>query len=540
MEMARGTSSQNEGGNEKMNAVKMKKPAKFIAGSFLLFIVLFFAGNFPLIIKAVPDRFYSVSDLRSRLTEAFKSEDFFLRDALITLNGEYARLSGRRFYNNVILLNNGYLTQPLSTGMDTERNARIYEDLQNFAASRGGKFLYVQLPYKLDIDGSLLPDGLEDYGSYGPTEGFVEALTERGLDVLDTIPVLSRDSGEIEANYYRTDHHWKPSAACKAFRMIMAHLEAQYPGIFQDEPYLHEENWEFHELPGQFLGSLGKRVGPLYAGLDGLEWMTPRFETELSFYVPEENSFSFGSYEDVFIRQEYLQAGGSKMHTNHYEVYTGGDHAMTQSRNLHAAADLKLLLIEDSYMLPLKTFFAMAFREVDAIDPRTYKDSSVFEYIDRTRPDLVITALTPGSFEYWSYFHYNDPGDIYTGETRELLFGGDVSIGTGTAYSPVGSGFEDQSLYKLSFTNVSGLREGTDAVSAVLYDREEDKIVSKTMFDVRYCVAAENCEWSFETPEEYGPGVELRLYAGKSGSADPSDPVFEDVKLYRTDQINDP
>lgn len=538
--MVRETSSQNEGRNGKENAGKMKKTAVFLIGSFLLFIVLFFAGNFPLIRKAFPDQFHSVSDLRSRLTEAFKSDDFFLRDALITLNGGYARLSGRRFYNNVILLKNGYLTQPLSTGLDAERTARIYEDLENFAASRGGDFLYVQLPYKLDTDGALLPDGLEDYGSYGPTEGFVEALRERGTDVIDTIPDLCRDREEIGANYYRTDHHWKPSAAYKAFRMIMAHLDARYPGIFPDEPYLHEENWEFHELPGQFLGSLGKRVGSLYAGLDSLEWMTPRFETELSFYVPEEDRFSYGSYEDAFIRQEYLEAGGSRMHTNHYEVYTGGDHAMTQSRNLHAPADMKLLLIEDSYMLPLKTFFAMAFREVDAIDPRTYRDSSVYEYIDRTRPDLVITALTPGSFEYWSYFHYNDPGDIYAGETRELLFEGDVPIGTGTEYSPVSAGFEDRSLYELSFTNVSGLPEGTDAVSAVLYDSGNETAVSEMVFDVRYCGAAGNCRWSFETPEGCGPGTELRLSAGDPGPAGPSGPVFEGVRLYRTDPVNAP
>ena len=407
MDRTREISSKHEDGTEKADPAGMKKTAVFLTVSFLLFIALFSAGNFPLVIKTAADHFRSGSEFRSSLTDAFRSDGFFLRNELITLNGGYARLSGRRFYNNVILLKNGYLTLPLSTGLDAERHARTYADLDQFIRQRGGQFLYVQLPYKLDMDGTLLPDGLEDYGNYGPAEGFVEALREKGVDVVDTIPVLSRDAAEVEANYYRTDHHWKPSAAYKAFGIIMARLDERFPGAFPDGPYRHREDWEIREIPDQFLGSLGKRVGPLFAGPDTLEWMEPRFETELSFFVPEDDRFVSGSYEDVFLMPEYMEPGGDKMDINHYEIYTGGDHALTQSRNPGAPADMKLLLIEDSYMLPLKTFFAMAFREVDAIDPRTYTDSSVYEYIDRTRPDLVITALTPGSFEYRQYFRFS-------------------------------------------------------------------------------------------------------------------------------------
>ena len=73
----------------------------------------------------------------------------------------------------------------------------------------------------------------------------------------------------------------------------------------------------------------------------------------------------------------------------------GGDYGHVRQRNAGASGRLKILLIKESYALPLQAYLSTAFEAVDSVDPRYLENKTVKNYIDELNPDVVILALNP-------------------------------------------------------------------------------------------------------------------------------------------------
>ena len=382
--------------------MKNKCVTGIIIASFLGLTGFFTVFNFPVIRQAFsgftahPD---NITAFGEEMSAAMKSDKLFHKDDLINMNGLYARLTGRRLYNEVVLMNNGMLNYS-----EMKLNAKTYEipqilaDFSDFVEKQGGKFVYVQFPGKYDRENALMPDGISPQ-IRKEINGLTDLIGKAGVDVLDLHSLLADSAADIEENYYITDHHWKPAAAFKAFQAIMDHLQQLFPDESYSGEALNTGSWTVHEIPNQFLGSFGRRVGVFFRGSDDLQWLTPDFETEISFSYPLEDIYLKGDFEHTMIRKEYLEPEMNKLHTDNYFVYIGDNYPFTRTENYMPLSDQKVLLLHDSYSLPVIAFLSTVFREVDAIDTRSYADyypeMPVKTYVEQNRPDIVIMALSP-------------------------------------------------------------------------------------------------------------------------------------------------
>ena len=382
--------------------MKNKWVSGIIIVSFLVLIGWFTLFNFPILLQQLSDFLTHPTDIFTfgdEISEIMKSDNLYHKDDFINLNGLYGRLSGRRLFNEVVLMKNGMLNYS-----EMKLNAKTYEiplilsDFSHFVEDSGGKFFYVQYPGKYDKDNNLMPEGLSPQIRKEVT-GLVDLISNEGVDVLDLHPLLADSAADVEKNYYITDHHWKPTAAYKAFQAIVSHTAELFPGENFSGDAVNSENWTVRELKDQFLGSFGRRVGIYFRGMDDLQWLTPNFRTKLSFSYPLENIKLEGNFEDTLIRKEYLEPGGDKLHTDYFFVYIGDNYPFFTTKNLKPLSDKKVLMIHDSYSLPVIAFLSTVFREVDAIDPRSYADyypeMPIKKYVEQTHPDIVIMALSP-------------------------------------------------------------------------------------------------------------------------------------------------
>ena len=73
----------------------------------------------------------------------------------------------------------------------------------------------------------------------------------------------------------------------------------------------------------------------------------------------------------------------------------GEDYGYVMQRNPNAAGKLKILLIKESFSLPLQAYLSTAFGYVDSVDPRYLENITVKDYIDSVKPDVVLLALNP-------------------------------------------------------------------------------------------------------------------------------------------------
>lgn len=493
-----------------------------IISLFFIGISWFVIGNFHIyqndLDQYMQDKI-TLPKLNELITNKMKSDSLFHKDEFINLNGLYGRLTKRNNYNGVILLRNGMLTGSSPSISKTDEKAESLVDFSNFVTERGGHYIYVQCPHKIDMNEELLPEGM-NRNFIAKLEKMLGKFKHEGVDVIDLQPVFTTNISDFEDTYYSTDIHWKPTAAFKAFGVIMDHLMNLYPEELFPDNVAQLENWTIHEIPNQFLGTWGKRVGLYFAGIDSLQWITPNFETELSIYIPNKSRFLKGNYEKVFLQSKYMEPGGDKLHTGHYDIYIGGGYPITTTLNPSAPSGLKVLILKDSYALPMQTFFPLVFQEVNVIDPRYYTETSIKEYVDRTRPDIVMTIFHAKNIGINEYYIFESEDDIFMSGNSRLLEDKPFTINSSddnNEYDIFYDNFENERIYTLDINEFKVISGKTDSVSVILYDRKNKKTFAQTTFDVNYCNKFNNCSWTFEMPESNSKNMELRIYAGFIG-----------------------
>ena len=400
------------------------------------------------------------------------------------------------------------------------------EHLEN---TEGIRFLYVQAPYKEDAEDALLPVGVESYANENADE-LLAALSDGGVTTLDLRPYLSETVELLEENYFVTDHHWNSYGAFTAFQKIADQVAGMFPEKSMELSCTDLNNWESHTLENWFLGSRGKRVGIWFGGTDDFTWLTPKFDTRMSCAVPKYRSLYSGTFEKSNLRTKYVTEKNYFDH-NTYCLYIGGDYPLVQHRNLSAGAELKVLLIKDSYSLPVQAFLSTLFQELDVLDPRHYTECSIAEYVNRTKPDLVLMLTNPSMFGTVAYREFGvekvQPEDAFwqTAEPQNILVEASDSNQYHYAYLNAEYGKE----YNITFDDVEFLQGDAAGVVVSLYNQTKKTIVSSAVFDVEYCRATDGFEWIIETPDSGADKLWLIFYAGLPGDTKDKSVVYKNV-----------
>ena len=320
----------------------------------------------------------------------------------ITLNGGLQRLTGHRLVNERYLMDNGHLTYVIPetdvTAM-AENTVAFHDALEKM----GIPFGYVSTLFKVDGDDQQLPQGVTDYADQN-TNAFLSILKENGVNVLD----LRQKEKEQGLNhydlFYRTDHHWKAETGFWAYTQVVDWLEAQNSSFAVDPVLTNQSSYDHTVYENIFCGSAARRVGPLYAGLDDITVITPKFDTYLNVDVPLTDLHREGSYDDTLLFRDHL-SGKNMMQNSAYCVYLNEDYAQMIISNQSRTLDLqsqstpkKLLILKDSTALVVAPFLALSYDEVHLLDLRAFQ-GDVLSYVEDYQPDMVLIMYNPGALE---------------------------------------------------------------------------------------------------------------------------------------------
>ena len=513
-----------------------KNSLRFIITICLLIVWLYVAfENLNLVVDPIKKYFNNYYSFKETINEIEKNYTDKLKEkrAFINLNGLYVNISGGSSCNNVIKLSNGSLTT-LNPAYDTTNNAQRVIELNNKLKELGIDFLYVQYPYKTNPD--LLPYGLEDETDNN-VDIFLNTINEK-VSYIDTRPYFTATSNQLNQYFYKTDHHWNPLGAFKAFQLISEYLQSKYPdeSIYGD--YQSIENWNINKKEDWFLGSWGKRTGIYFTGVDDLIWLTPKFETHMSFINAYKDEFFSGDYYTANVREEYIYKK-DYYKLNAYSVYIGGDYPLVQHRNHFAPVDKKILIIKDSFTIPLQTFFSTVFSEVDVIDLRYYKAGSLYEYILESNPDIVIMCLNGKCVSEDIFFYSGITQECFTNSnnTKNQICQWnsieiDGTIENSYNYIPIYDQIESGKKYTLICDSVGIEKGDPKAISIKLYDKNNETTYDCTIWDIDYCQNKGSFEWTFTAPSDVD-NLELIVFSGIAGQTDGNSVVFNNVRLYQ-------
>lgn len=358
-------------------------------------ILLFAALNMPHLKDAAYQILTGQADFAgfTQLVHESYVNDILGRYEFVDLNGLYMRLTARRTDNGVMKLKNGMLTEENTPACDVTDISDGINKLAQYVRGSGKSFMYIQLPYKLDADSTLVIEGKKDYSNEN-ADNLIASL-DSAVDIVDLRPLLSGNAESVEKNFFRTDHHWNYYGAFQAFSEILRRIDARFPESGIDLSCGDLDNWDSHTVKNWLLGSRGRRTGRFFAGLDDMTYFTPKFETHISCEIPETGEYYEGDFSETNIRMARITGDKDPYEKNAYCMYMGEDYGYVKQRNPEASGKLKILLIKESFSLPLQAYLSTAFEYIDSVDPRYLENATVKDYIDSVDPDLVILALNP-------------------------------------------------------------------------------------------------------------------------------------------------
>lgn len=346
--------------------------------------------------------------------EGAANQDLDRSHAFIQLYGGVQRITGRRVvvdmadpdYTVVKLRDESLAFQSLTAApMDEGAHAQSLADLRDFLQrSYNVPLLYIQAPQKIQRED--LPVGMENYGNEN-ADRLLSALDALDVDTLDLRPTLRAAAEELNAPllYFRTDHHWTPAAAFRGYQAIAPVLERQY-GYRADPQTLDGENYEITTYEDWFLGSQGKRVGTLYAGLDSVELWKPKYETAFTYSSPTYFEERSGTFDEALLFSERLEPK-DYFNGNPYTLYSGGDYSLARMYNRKNPDGPRVLLIRDSFSCALAPFLAQQCGELMTMDMRYFKDD-LATYLDWLNPDLVLVMYSASSTRLDEMFPFTD------------------------------------------------------------------------------------------------------------------------------------
>ena len=327
----------------------------------------------------------------------------------IQLFGGVQRLLGKRVIEDanpetmVVKLDNGKL-QFVSKGavqQDVSHEADALIQLKDTLAREEIPLLFMAAPSKLREGQEGLPVITTEYGNRQMNQ-LVETARQGGVEVLDFRAEFDGRS-DFDAYFFTTDHHWRPEGAFLAFQILCDRLRTQY-GFAIEDRLTDPEQYETTVYEDIFLGSQGKRMGTLYAGVDDISLIAPKFETNLTYRVPLEQIERTGAYEESVMFPERVETvdyfGG-----NPYTLYAGGDYNLAQVENHENPGGPHILMVRDSYACAMTPFLSLACSTLETVDLR-YFTGSLTDYILERKPDMVLflyttaTTNTPAMFEF--------------------------------------------------------------------------------------------------------------------------------------------
>ena len=370
---------------------------------FLGFLAVMYLMNIPPLIygcKVAASEFVHNGTLSpSHITQAH-SNNFWQKESLINLNGGIHRLLGARAINDRYLMDNGQMTYTLEK-YDMSEGAQKTLDFYTALREKNIPMVYVNAPFKIPENEKQLPVGIEDFSNENANQ-FLSILKANQVPVLDLREKIADDGLNYEEIFYYTDHHWRVETGLWATAKILDFLEELDPQLTTDKQVADPANYNVSTYENIFLGSAGRRAGTLYVKPDDFNVITPKFDTDISFFINSSNLIREGKFEDTLLFKEHLTSDGM-LDCNTYSTYSGDDVDLIKILNKNpnngiSCSPKKILIIKDSFFKVVFPFLSLGYAQTHVIDLRAFSED-LMSYIQDYQPDLVMVMYNQGAYE---------------------------------------------------------------------------------------------------------------------------------------------
>lgn len=250
------------------------------------------------------------------------------------------------------------------------------EALSAHVKELGGTLIYVGVPAQAGYYAEHYPAYLEHGQDFFPPleRAWAQALAARGIPYVD-MPAIFAEAGHPREYFFTTDHHYTIYGALLTYQKLMGELNRQ---TGYDLAVLQADDLVYHTLPNPMLGSRNRMLYGLYPSRDRMTYALPK--TPIPFTRTDNGKE---------VSPSLLKLPGNPTEKVGYTIFMGGDVGETILQTGRPQLP-KALLVGDSYTNAVETLLYASFDETRALDLRHYSGQTLWDYLEKYRPQVVI------------------------------------------------------------------------------------------------------------------------------------------------------
>ncbi len=266
--------------------------------------------------------------------------------------------------------------------------------MQDYVSQNGTKLIFVVTPGKYVQGETHLRSGMPINDPNGVVDETLFYMNRLGIETLDLRENLPNKDLSYQETFFRTDHHWTIPAAFYATKVLVETIEERFGENLDPTGYYTDiENYTSVIYQKGMLGSMGRRTGVNFCGLEDFEALWPNFKGEYYRESLREKGYTLklkGDFSKSIMDTDILTGNKGIYSDSQYSVYLNGLSPYDHVENLTRKEGSKIFMIRDSYFSPVMSFLIPMCKSIDAIwsleemhelDIETYVKENTFDYI---------------------------------------------------------------------------------------------------------------------------------------------------------------
>ena len=342
--------------------------------------------------------------------EASINENLYGRMNFIETYGFIQVLLDKRESNNFtsIIDEDGFLHY---SSFYREEDPRIFEyalrlkRLQDCVAVNDTKVLFVVTPSKYCPDETVVRPGISVNDPNPVVDELLFYLNRLGVETLDLRESLPNENLSYEETFFKTDHHWTIPAAFHATGEVVNKIEESFGEDLDPQDYYTDiNNYDIVTYKNGMLGSMGRKTGAVFSGLENFTAIWPRFEG--SFYREcqaeegQELSVYEGGFTEALMNTKLLTEKNDVYSDSQYSTYLNGLRIYEKIINNENPEGPSFFMIRDSYFSPVMAFMMPMCGRIDAIwSLEETHELDIESYVKEEQFDYIIMEIYPYNIE---------------------------------------------------------------------------------------------------------------------------------------------
>ncbi len=287
--------------------------------------------------------------------------------------------------------------------------------LQDYVKPYGTKVIFMVTAGKYVEGETEFATGLPVNNPNSRVDELLFYLNRLGINTIDCRKYIPNENITYEEAFFKTDHHWTAPAAFEAARVLIRSIDEFYgENLDPDDYWLNLDNFERVTYYQGMCGSMGRKTGGNFVGLDDFTAYWPKYRMRFSRQCLEENGNlreCEGDISEVLITREALLKGGDIYSSSQYALYLDELRTYEHIVNLDNQDAPSMFAIRDSYFSPVMTFVAPMFSQMDAIwSLETSDQVDIESYVRNNQFDYIVIEVYPYNINNDAFNYFKEEG----------------------------------------------------------------------------------------------------------------------------------